>query len=250
MSNCSTSFDDQHMKMGKTAENQICSSLLCVAVLVPSIGFAYFLSIGFSPFLVTLAILILSTMFFIVKFKKKKVILDEKPVQLDEGMIICEYQKNLPGKEVGETAVQPPLETAFQTEAALQHEVGLMHEYQVESDSESSNDSVMGEKFDLDLICSNYMEQNLAISDVSVSDEDDDDDDSLIEISLPGSKFGGLDEEVPKQKPQSNLPVLLPESIFEQQGLMELLAEINEMNEEENLIEIDLGIHQAFKVSD
>ena len=46
-----------------------------------------------------------------------------------------------------------------------------------------------------------------------------------------GSKSGGLDEE-PKQKAQSNLQDFLPESIFQQQGLMEILAEINEMNEE------------------
>jgi len=178
------------------------------------------------------------------------VILDEKPVE-DEGSLICE-QKNLPGKEVGETLHQPPLETAIQTEVVLQNEVESTQDALVPSDSESSNDSVMGEKFDLNLICSNYVEQNLAISDVSDSDEDeddDDDDDSLIEISLPGSKFGGLDEQ-PKQKLQSNLPDLLPESIFEQQGLLELLAEINEMNEEENLIEIDLGLNPMFKVSD
>jgi hypothetical protein len=34
----------------------------------------------------------------------------------------------------------------------------------------------------------------------------------------------------------------LPESIFRQQGLMELFAEIAEVNEEENLIEIDLSM--------
>ncbi|KAE8125386.1 hypothetical protein FH972_020199 [Carpinus fangiana] len=226
------------MNMGKTAENQILAIL------------AYFLSFGFFPFLFTLAILILSTILLIVTFKKKKVILDEKPVE-DECSLICE-QKNLPGKEVVETLHQPPLETAIQTEVVLQNEVESTHDALVPSDSESSNDSVMGEKFDLNLICSNYVEQNLAMSDVSDSDEDDDDDDdddSLIEICLPGSKFGGLDEE-PKQKLQSNLPDLLPESIFEQQGLLELLAEINEMNEEENLIEIDLGLHPMFKVSD
>jgi hypothetical protein len=46
-----------------------------------------------------------------------------------------------------------------------------------------------------------------------------------------GSKSGGLDEE-PKQKAQSNLQDFLPKSIFQQQGLMEILAEINELNEE------------------
>ena len=44
-------------------------------------------------------------------------------------------------------------------------------------------------------------------------------------LDLPSSKE-------PKQKAQSNLPDLLPESIFQQQRLMEILAEINEMNEE------------------
>lgn len=38
------------------------------------------------------------------------------------------------------------------------------------------------------------------------------------------------------------LPDFLPESIFKKQGLMELLAEINDMNEDENLIEIDISV--------
>nr|POE95328.1 hypothetical protein CFP56_05686 [Quercus suber] len=252
-------FFDGYMKMEKPAENQIRSStwfsrtsLLCVAVLVPA--FAYFLSFGFYPSLVTIPILVLSTL-FVVTFRKKNVILDENPVQ-HEGHI-CD-QKHLLGKEVGQTQTPLPLlETAIQPEVTQQNEVGVMHEYKVESppdtlfpsDSESSNDSLIGENFEVNLMCSNHMDQDLAISDGSVSDEDDD---SLIEISLPGSKSGGLDEE-PKQKAQSNLPDLLPESIFQQQGLMELLAEINEMNEEENLIEIDLSmgsINQVFKVRD
>lgn len=250
------------MNMRKIAENQICSSmyfsrtsLLCVAVLVPSLVFAYFVSFGFSPTsLVTIPILVLSTL-FVVTLSKKKVILDENPVQ-DEGLI-CD-QKDLLGNKVGQTQTQTPqplLETAIQPEVAQENEVGVMHEYKVESppdtpfpsDSESSNDSLIGESFEVNLMCSNHMEQNLASSDGSVSDEDDD---SLIEICLPGSKSGGLDEE-PKQKAQSNLPDLLPESIFQQQGLMELLAEINEMNEEENLIEIDLSMgSNLFKARD
>ncbi|WRX29459.1 hypothetical protein QQP08_021946 [Theobroma cacao] len=41
----------------------------------------------------------------------------------------------------------------------------------------------------------------------------------------------------------SNLPPILPESIFkQQQDLVDFLAEINEVNEEENLIEIDISI--------
>lgn len=249
------------LDMGKTAENRICSSLcfsrtlgLCIAALVfPSLVFTFLVSFGSSPFLLTIPILVLSTI-FIVTFKKKRVILDDNPMQ-DEEDLICD-QKILYKKEVD--TLRPSLETASQTMAAQQLENGLMQEYQDESppdiqfssDSESSNDSIIGVNFDLNLMSSNYMEKDEAISDVSVSDADDD---SLIEISLPGSKSGGLDEE-PKQKPQySNIHGLLPDSIFQQQDLMELLTEITEMNnEEENLIEIDLskGPNQMFKVRD
>lgn len=224
--------------MGKVAENDVCSSscfsrisLLCVAVLVPALLFAFFCCFGFSPFLLTLPILIISTV-FVVTFKKKKVILGENTVQ-EEGLI-CN-QKILPEKEVAEI-IHPLPETADES----------IPEILVPSDSESSDNSATDEKSNLELMCSNYMEQKLAMSDVSDSDDDDD---SLIEISLPGSKFAGLGEEEPTQKPQSNPPDLFPESVFQQQGLMELLAEINEMNEEDNLIEIDLGLHQAFKSS-
>ena len=45
------------------------------------------------------------------------------------------------------------------------NEVESTHDTLVPSDSESSNDSAMDEKFDFHMICFNYMEQNLAISD-------------------------------------------------------------------------------------
>ncbi|XP_044473458.1 uncharacterized protein LOC123201917 [Mangifera indica] len=61
---------------------------------------------------------------------------------------------------------------------------------------------------------------------VSEGDEDEDED-GLIEITIPNSK--------PSE--------FLPQSIFYQQGLMELLADINGVNEEEeNLIEIDISM--------
>ena len=45
------------------------------------------------------------------------------------------------------------------------NEVESTHDTLVPSDSESSNDSAMDEKFDLNVMCFNYMEQNLAIFD-------------------------------------------------------------------------------------
>lgn len=74
-------------------------------------------------------------------------------------------------------------------------------------------------------------------SDDDYEEDEDEEEDSLIEINLPSSHFSDLIED-PKQKLQSKLS----DSIFKQQGLMELLEEINDMNEDENLIEIDISM--------
>ncbi|XP_074588402.1 uncharacterized protein LOC141844262 [Curcuma longa] len=67
------------------------------------------------------------------------------------------------------------------------------------------------------------------------------DDENLIEISLPDGHFLAHDETKALLKPLPLLSGFLPnplqDSVVRQQGLMELLAEINE---EENLIEIDI----------
>ncbi|KAE8685266.1 Nuclear transcription factor Y subunit B-3 [Hibiscus syriacus] len=75
--------------------------------------------------------------------------------------------------------------------------------------------------------------------DGSISDED-----SLIEISLPGGHYVKHKEEQPNNKysMQHKLPDFMPDSIFQQRSIMEFLAELNDMNEEENLIEIDISM--------
>jgi len=92
------------------------------------------------------------------------------------------------------------------------------------SDTESSTSSTMGgESTEIH----HSTNQNLDISDNLVFDRDDDyeEEDGLIEIKLPNNHFSEL----------------WPECFFKQQGFTELLAEINEMNEDENLIEIDIS---------
>jgi len=69
--------------------------------------------------------------------------------------------------------------------------------------------------------------------------EDEDEEDNLIEIDLPSRNLSNLAEES-KQKLESR-PDLISESIFNQQSLIQLLAEMNDMNEDENLIEIDIS---------
>ncbi|KAL6284256.1 hypothetical protein ACE6H2_015185 [Prunus campanulata] len=212
-------------------------SLLCIAVLIPSLGFICFLSFEFFPLLLTISILILSTMFVLTN-TNKKVIFDEKPV----GNLLC-GQENLlhDGEGVREQLVQevedqnevghellPTMETVTQT--AQQSENVTNYDYQVEHfdvPSESDEQSVPSENFELNWMCSNNLGPKAEISDgCSVSDDDD----SLIEINLPASE--------PKEKLQSNLP----DSFFRQQGLREHLADINEVNEEDNLIEIDISM--------
>ncbi|XP_039015907.1 uncharacterized protein LOC120146406 [Hibiscus syriacus] len=69
----------------------------------------------------------------------------------------------------------------------------------------------------------------------SISDED-----SLIEISLPGGHYVKHKEDEPNN--YNTMHQKFPEPIFQQRSLMELLAELNDMNEEENLIEIDISM--------
>ncbi|KDP29931.1 hypothetical protein JCGZ_18500 [Jatropha curcas] len=81
-------------------------------------------------------------------------------------------------------------------------------------------------------------------SDGSISDEE-----SLIEIALPsGHYIGHNNKEDEESNKFINMRKKLPDfasagSLLKQHGgLMELLAELNDMNEEENLIEIDISI--------
>ena len=250
--------------------SKLCSNLstfLPVILVLVLLSFYFYFSISKSfPFLLTIPIALLSTM-FLVTMKKKK----------------GSQQKNLIQDEMQKEGLQHLLDVT-QTEINQQSETVESHELQAEaqldysfpSDSESSNVSVMDKAFELNVqehepqadwqLDSSLPSDsesfeidhkgNVGSSDNLASDNDDDDDDddsddddddeeeeedSLIEINLPNSNFSGLTVE-PKQKLDSKLPDFLPESIFKQQGLMELLAEINEMNEDENLIEIDISM--------
>ncbi|GAV68806.1 hypothetical protein CFOL_v3_12309 [Cephalotus follicularis] len=172
---------------------QICSSLclfmikptlLCVAFLLPTVVFTYFLSFGFSPFVVAFPVLLLSTIFLVTITTKKKVILIKNAVQ----------KENLT----------------------------------------ASPENLLEEKLQL-------VFKNGTIFDGPVSEDDDGEEDGLIEIAITDSEIMDLKEEK-KETRDSNLLDILPLSMFKQPGLMELLAEINEVNEEDDLIEIDISM--------
>lgn len=230
--------------MGNTPESQISSkyfikpSLLCVSVLVASLVFTCFLLFGISTYLITISVLFLSTI-FIATFSKKKVAVVSNSAEAES--TTCRPQSMLE-KEVVEE-LNPEVEPIDHCDASQQSDVCDMHEYQVEptdfpSDSDSSDDFSASENFELSWRCSENVGQSIAVSESSISENDvDEDGDGLIEISLPQNNSVDFDEES-KKKLVSNLP----ESIFRQQGLMQLFAEIAEVNEEENLIEIDLSM--------
>ncbi|KAF2305567.1 hypothetical protein GH714_006799 [Hevea brasiliensis] len=230
---------DPWKRMGQTAENRISSSqcffklsLLCVAVFVPSLIFICFLTFGFSPLLVTISILLVSTILILTFSKKGDYCWNPSPAHDDE--VSMSSPKDLLVKEV-EQVLNPEVEAVTLCSAAQQSEVSDNHEYQVESTdfpsaSESGDDYSESENFELNWVSFNNVGKNVAISESSFSsDNNEDEDDNLIEISFPDNNSVELNEES-DEKLQTEY---LPESIFRQEGLMELLADINEVNEEE-----------------
>ncbi|KAK7302291.1 hypothetical protein RJT34_13177 [Clitoria ternatea] len=256
------------MIMEKANMQQICSKLYSnIYTFLPTIlflvlfSFFFFLSISKSfPFLLTISIVLLSTMFLVTLTKKKG--------SQDETIVQDELHK--------ERLLQPSLHVHQESENAENHEqlaeahsdysfpsdsessnFSIMdatfelnvqeHKLQVDldsdsslpSDSESSSGSIVGEVFEID----HNEKQNVSGSNSLASeyDEGEEEEDSLIEINIPSNHFSDLTED-PKQNLESKLPDFLPDSIFMQQGLLELLAEINEMNDDENLIEIDISM--------
>ncbi|KAK8648682.1 hypothetical protein V6N13_129429 [Hibiscus sabdariffa] len=203
------------------AEKQVCSPfhlfrpyLLCVSILVPSIVLTgNFLGLGFYVTLFTTTVLILSTS-FIVRFSQKTKVVPEDEV------------------------VQSVLVNKTVPDAAQGADNGILNEFQVDGSLDLTSESGSSEDGDqLNWMVSGNVEQNPEISD-EYSTSEEEEEEGLIEIAIPSNVTTGLNEG-PKQNVQSNLPTFLPESIFHQQDLVELLAEINE---EENLIEIDISM--------
>lgn len=209
--------------MGNIVENYSSSSIyLCSALLVSSLAFTYF---GFAQFVLSILVWVLSTFFILVKVNNKKWALEEKRVKVENlnDVHVKPLQENV---RTQQNQLDPSLNTRFSpTDVYV-------------SDSESGDDSITSEDFELNWISSNNVDQSFISSDEFISDEDD----NLIEIALP-KKPVYFKEEMKHKLEYSDTKDLALDSIFQQERLMELLAEIQEMNmEEENLIEIDISM--------
>ncbi|CDO99422.1 unnamed protein product [Coffea canephora] len=131
----------------------------------------------------------------------------------------------------------------FQEKAVQNQGGGAAH--QIHPDLYSESESIDGQSFssdqdsDIDWSYSgNLPSQSAECSDDSISDEE-----SLIEIALPSGHYVGPKEEYPKFSWQQKFQDFSTETkMFHQHSIKQLFAEINDMNEEENLIEIDLSM--------
>ncbi|BBG99890.1 hypothetical protein Prudu_009731, partial [Prunus dulcis] len=177
-----------------------------MAVVAPFLILMGLMGFGFFSIFLTSMVLILSTVFF--TFCKQKPVLVEKLVE-EKVLIRCDQ------------SFSPCLEDASRTQHDEEETAALQKKEAQEEDWSFGDNAV----------------QSPDCSDGSISDED-----SLIEIALPGGYYVGHKEQESIFNLQQKRPGLSHQSIFQQHTLLELLAEINEMNEEENLIEIDLSM--------
>ncbi|CAK9167203.1 unnamed protein product [Ilex paraguariensis] len=208
-----------------------------IVILVP-----LFLCAGFSctfcfSLLITSLVLILSTLFF--TFSKQNPALVRIPVQ-DEAL---SSDKKCP-LQVEEESIQQPQSEVITEITEVQENGVVVHsqDYVARSldlclENESIDHPTSSEDSDVDWSFSGEAGRGPDCSDGSISDEE-----SLIEIALPSGQSIGSKEASPKFNLLQKLPDFSLESIFKQDSLVELLAEINEVNEEENLIEIDISM--------
>ncbi|KAJ4730228.1 Eukaryotic translation initiation factor 3 subunit C like [Melia azedarach] len=211
------------MKLENRTEDPMALSPFCdffnkpfswISALVLSLIFiSIFLGFGFFSILFTSLVLIVSSLLFTIT--------KQKPVTEEINNLNSDIHQN-------NESVKP------QKEAEVEHKI---HDYSIKSpdllsESESLNQLSSSEESEIE-----WPYREIAdCSDGSISDEESD----LIEISLPSGHY------VPASKfnLQQNKVVadFSTHSVLKQHSLMELLAEINEMNEEENLIEIDISM--------
>ncbi|KAG8489487.1 hypothetical protein CXB51_017517 [Gossypium anomalum] len=198
-----------------------------VVVLAPLVTSASFLIFGSLSIFFTSTVLILSTVVFILSKRKLKLVVESVEEDIHKSA------------EESSPQIQPEGELNKQNSkdqegASYDHQIHdcIAKSPDVLSENECVNDDQLSTTEDSEVDWS-FRDNRDGTPDWS------DDEDSLIEISLPGgqyqpnNKYGSM---------QQKLPEFMPESIFQQRSLMELLAELNDMNEEENLIEIDISM--------
>lgn len=219
--------------------------------LVPLMGF---LGSGFlfSIFLVTSTTLVLSTLLFFTLISKP---INHALVQKVQNIPENKDALILENKSNGTTTTHPksPDDSLSESEFMDYHS-STTEDSEVLDDDDDHHQWPYGNDINMDK--RQWSSAAVFSDDGSISDEE-----SLIEISLPSGHYVDHHHKEVHHDHQDLQPMLFnlhnqqknnnimakdlfPDScnIFRQRSLMELLAEINEMNEEENLIEIDISM--------
>ncbi|KAF5741368.1 hypothetical protein HS088_TW10G00365 [Tripterygium wilfordii] len=243
-------------------ENPIMSSALflykyplssCLILLAPLFIFSGFLGFGFSSVLIASAVVIVSSLIF--RFTKQKPHFVDKleetprsgygqslPQTLDTVAQSTESE-SITGGEAQDNEEQT--ESGSESDAEKKEEeeeefVGrnihgcLVRSPVTLSENDCQYRTSTSEDSEVDWIFQDKLDWS---DDGSISDED-----SLIEIALPSGQYLGENNKVPKFDHKMPDFTAEEESMLRQQCLMELLAEFNDMNEEDNLIEIDISM--------
>ncbi|KAK7301444.1 hypothetical protein RJT34_12308 [Clitoria ternatea] len=207
-----------------------------------SVLFLFSVSESSSSSLVTFVIALLSTLFLVTMARTKgsrqenlvqdnmqKPSLGEVNVVTQQSETAESYKEQAEAQSQHESSFPLDCERSNIMDRCFEHNAHMYDQQVVpHSDTLLPSDS---ESFEID----HNKDQNMDISESLMFDSDDEKEDGLIEIKLPSNHFYGLTEDS-YQRFETNF---LPRSIFNQQGLTELLAEIND---DENLIEIDISM--------
>ncbi|KAL6287169.1 hypothetical protein ACE6H2_011559 [Prunus campanulata] len=210
-----------------------------MGVVAPFLILMGLMGFGFFSIFLTSMVLILSTVFF--TFCKQKPVLVEKLVE-EKVLIRCDQSFSPCLEDESRTQHDEEETAALQKKEAQEEGMNPVHNYlgaspDLISERECLDHLSTSDESEVDWSFGDNAVQSPDCSDGSISDED-----SLIEIALPGGYYVGHKEQESIFNLQQKRPGLSNQSIFQQHTLLELLAEINEMNEEENLIEIDLSM--------
>ncbi|XP_021889991.1 uncharacterized protein LOC110808721 isoform X1 [Carica papaya] len=240
------------------------SSLLCffrspwVPAFAPLLVFALLLIFGFgflSSFLTSTLLILYSTRLFTFSKQITRPPLMDKPVTEESfrSNLVQDSSSPVPAGDMMMISKQKPesdepISKQKEDDGEREDDRHVMRSQDLSSESEGLDQSSTTEDSEADWPFRDNTDHSLDFSDGSISDED-----SLIEIALPSGHYVGhhdhkKEEEEGKLSLQQkfmpdyyNLPPPYP--IWKQHSLMELLAELNEMmNEEENLIEIDISM--------
>ncbi|XP_062104827.1 uncharacterized protein LOC133816242 [Humulus lupulus] len=227
--------------------------LLLVPVLLILVGLVFGLKLFFSTLLIITSTIIYLFALYIISKPKAVLVQSLVPPQKDNVQIL-EDQTNqdiiTSSSNSTTTTPYPNSPDDLQSESEF-----LDHQSSTTDDSQVLDDQ-WPYRNDMNNIVKRQWRHTDFSDDGSISDEE-----SLIEISLPSGHYVDHHHDHDHQNHKEDLePMsfnlhhqksnimgkdLFPDAscnIFRERSLMELLAEINEMNEEENLIEIDISM--------